>query len=188
MIGYIYEIVCKDPTITKVYIGSCWNIYNRKICHKSSCNNKNIPLYQYIRENGGWDNFNMNEVYCESGLETIRDRETIEQYYIDMNGGIKNLLNGQDAIMNKEQRKNAIKNRGQRNRDSKRFYCCGYSFQSNYDLQRHIKSKNHYNKINNILPLPKICIPCNKSFRTNCELQRHQKTKNHLRKINLNNQ
>jgi hypothetical protein len=60
----IYKIICKDSNITDIYIGSTINFKRRKIEHKYSCNNENdkrynLKVYQYIRENGGWDNFEM---------------------------------------------------------------------------------------------------------------------------------
>ena len=37
----IYKIVCKDLSITPVYIGSTTDFTNRKYDHKSSCENVN---------------------------------------------------------------------------------------------------------------------------------------------------
>ena len=47
-----------------LYVGHTTNFNKRKYNHKSSVNNEkgnlyNLKLYQMIRENGGWDNFNM---------------------------------------------------------------------------------------------------------------------------------
>ena len=41
------------------YIGSTNDFVKRKIIHKHYCKTKDLKLYQYIRENGGWDNWNM---------------------------------------------------------------------------------------------------------------------------------
>jgi len=51
-----------------LYIGSTIDFTKRKGRHKSTCNNSNIrgynyKLYQMIRDNGGWDMFNMIELY-----------------------------------------------------------------------------------------------------------------------------
>ena len=54
----------EDYDDTNIYIGSTSNFKNRKYQHKCSCNSEkgkkyNLPVYQYIRDNGGWDNFVM---------------------------------------------------------------------------------------------------------------------------------
>jgi hypothetical protein len=58
---YTFYKIYKDGC--ESYIGSTVNLYNRKIRHKSDCNNQkrrhyNYPLYKYIRENGGYNTFN----------------------------------------------------------------------------------------------------------------------------------
>jgi hypothetical protein len=63
----IYKIVCKDLSITDVYIGQTTNFRTRKSQHKRNCCNldykkHNLKVYQYIRENGGWENFDMIEI------------------------------------------------------------------------------------------------------------------------------
>jgi hypothetical protein len=60
----IYKICCKDTNITDCYIGSTTNFRSRKWSHKSKCNNETnkpskIKVYQFIRDNGGWDNWDM---------------------------------------------------------------------------------------------------------------------------------
>ena len=50
-----------------IYIGSTTDFIRRKNAHKNCCNNEkqkahNDKKYQYIRNNGGWDCFNMIEV------------------------------------------------------------------------------------------------------------------------------
>jgi hypothetical protein len=58
----IYKIVCLDPTITDLYVGSTTNLIRRKCAHKNSCLNVNYKKYNYyvyrfIRDNGGFDNW-----------------------------------------------------------------------------------------------------------------------------------
>ena len=59
----IYKIQHKELN-ELLYIGSTTHFRNRKTCHKSDCYNTkrkcyNYKLYKTIRENGGWDMFNM---------------------------------------------------------------------------------------------------------------------------------
>ena len=58
----IYKIVCLDPEVKDLYVGSTTNLTKRKYGHKCCCTcqtNKNYGLYvyQFIRENGGFDNW-----------------------------------------------------------------------------------------------------------------------------------
>ena len=152
-IGYIYRLTCVNPTIKERYIGSCWDIHGRNIRHKSHChNNKNVkeynfPVYKFIRENGGYDNWYMVTLDCVD----CEDDELLEyeQHYIDIHGGIDSLLNSINAVENKEQRRNthviSNKNLRERNIETKRFYCecCDHAFQSNSDLNKHLSRNKH---------------------------------------------
>ncbi len=79
----IYKLVHKDDyDNANIYIGSSTDFTRRKTEHKNTCNNENRKgytdkKYQYIRENGGWECFNMIEVEkfpCNDGNEA-RARE-----------------------------------------------------------------------------------------------------------------
>ena len=85
--GLIYKLCCKDTDITDIYIGSTTSFRHRKSLHKFSCNNEknnnyNRNVYKFIRENGGWKNWEMIliEYYkCDTKLELEkREREVIE--------------------------------------------------------------------------------------------------------------
>jgi len=78
----IYKIVCKDLSITDVYVGQTTNYTKRKNQHKRNCCNldykkHNLKVYQYIRENGGWENFDMIEIekYPCNDANEARKRE-----------------------------------------------------------------------------------------------------------------
>jgi hypothetical protein len=58
----IYKIWCNLNGIDEIYIGSSARFVGRCKLHESDCNNINSPrygykLYQYIRNNGGFENF-----------------------------------------------------------------------------------------------------------------------------------
>ena len=64
---HFYKIVCKDTNIKDCYVGHTTDFTRRKSQHKHLCyaeNDKgyNIYVYEFIRENGGWDNWNMVEI------------------------------------------------------------------------------------------------------------------------------
>ncbi len=79
----IYKLVHnEDYDNVNIYIGSTTDFIRRKNNHKNCCNSEkrigyNNKKYQYIRDNGGWDNWNMIEVEkynCNDGNEA-RARE-----------------------------------------------------------------------------------------------------------------
>ena len=63
----IYKLCCINANITEIYIGSTTNLRRRKSEHKNTCNNENgkqynYKVYKFIRENGGFENWDMIEV------------------------------------------------------------------------------------------------------------------------------
>ena len=158
--GYIYEISSNDKSIPGTYIGSTWNMGKRIIDHAVNCYNENgkeynVPVYKYIRENGGFHTFNM-KVIDSGECEDITELVCGEQFYIDMADGIDNLLNVQNALVLPEEARirNNIRNKknGKKNVESKRFPCktCGKCFQSDRDVQRHLDGPNHKKKLSKI--------------------------------------
>ena len=73
----IYKLICKDNTITEFYVGSTKDIKNRMRIHKLDCENKKLKLYNYINENGGWDNWTY-EIIKEVDVDD-RKKYEIEQ-------------------------------------------------------------------------------------------------------------
>ena len=74
----IYKIVCKDLSITDLYIGHTTSFRDRKKEHKSRCNNQYPYLiYKTINNYGGWDNWEMIEVekYSCNDANEARARE-----------------------------------------------------------------------------------------------------------------
>ena len=90
----IYKICCNDPAVSDVYVGSTTSFSKRKNSHKTSCINArskqhNTYVYQFIRNNGSWENWNMVEVeaYCAS---TKRELEARERYWLEQLGATLN--------------------------------------------------------------------------------------------------
>jgi hypothetical protein len=90
----IYHFVCEDTNIKCSYVGSTTNFIKRKSNHKVSCCNENhkdynFRLYQAIRSNGGWNNWNMKpleEYPCENQTQQlIREQYWIEQLKPELN-------------------------------------------------------------------------------------------------------
>lgn len=94
-----YRIKSKNPEIRECYIGSTKDIYMRKIKHKSRCNNPddNSQLYQFIRSNGGFDEFEFEIIDTITFSET--DRFIHETKLMELYGST---LNFKRAIRTKE--------------------------------------------------------------------------------------
>jgi len=85
--GVIYKIIQRNGE-GQIYIGSTCVLKNRVRQHKSSCTcetspHHQLPVYQHIRANGGWINWEiqiLEEYPCESKAELeIRERYWIEK-------------------------------------------------------------------------------------------------------------
>jgi hypothetical protein len=115
--GLIYKIVCNDTECKSIYIGSTISFKHRKSKHKSDCTNENkksynLKIYQSIRDNGGWDNWQMIlvEYYpCETKLELEkREREIYEELKADLNTNKPYISKEEILEIKKENRKTNI--------------------------------------------------------------------------------
>ena len=83
----IYKITCKDETITDCYVGHTVNYNLRKTSHKNKSKKisdksyYNYKVYEFIRSNGGWDNFKM-EIVEHYPCDTYDQAVIKEQEYI----------------------------------------------------------------------------------------------------------
>ena len=92
----IYKITCKDLNVIGTYVGHTTSFRQRKNQHKSNCNNFNSKQYNFkiyitIRENGGWDNWDMIEIEkypCNDGNEA-RARE---RYWYESTNALLNTI------------------------------------------------------------------------------------------------
>ena len=80
----IYTIKCMLEEKNYLYIDHTTNFKRRKFCHKAnSLNAVNEPLYRYINENGGWDNWEMKileNIKCANKAECLqKQNEWIEK-------------------------------------------------------------------------------------------------------------
>ena len=91
---HFYKIVCKDTNITDCYVGHTTDFTKRKNQHKTRCCNPLNPkhhfkLYQFVRDNGNWDNWEMVLIEtreCENNLEARRiERELTENIKPSLN-------------------------------------------------------------------------------------------------------
>lgn len=159
----IYKFVCKDLTITYTYVGHTTNWTKRKNKHKYCCCNENsrdynFKVYQCIRENGGWDNWDMiliEEYSCENILQaTQRERYWFETLNATLNQRIPSRTEKERYEENKEQFSLQQREYREQNREiinnkkKEKITCeCGSSV-SKTNLATHHKSKKHQDFIN----------------------------------------
>jgi len=63
----IYKLRCKNPDVTDCYVGRTIDVTMRGKSHKGKCNNEkckeyNFKVYKCIRENGGFENWFLEEI------------------------------------------------------------------------------------------------------------------------------
>jgi len=126
----IYKIYCKNSDITDVYVGHTTNFIKRKYQHKICSNNikKTLKIYDTIRQNGGWENWDMIEIAkynCKDSTEArIKENVHFEE--------LKANLNSYPPFSNK-----------------KDFYCklCNIQCNSKIHYDKHILTKLHKIKV-----------------------------------------
>ena len=161
----IYKICCKDINITDIYVGHTTNFIKRKNQHKSDCNNPNSKsynyyVYQFIRINGNWNNWDMIEIEkynCNDKLEACkRERHLIEELKATLNKQIPSrtskesnkeyYIDNKDKLLERHN-KYYIENKNKINANCICDVCnCNYS---KIHKARHEKSQNHLNNLLN---------------------------------------
>jgi hypothetical protein len=92
----IYQIICKDENITECYVGHTTDFPQRVRDHHSKCNNPesekhHLKVYEFIRSNGGWNNWNMIEIET-CNCENVYEAKAIERCWIESLGGELNCI------------------------------------------------------------------------------------------------
>lgn len=161
----IYKFVCKDLTITDLYVGHTTSFKDRKREHKSRCN-KSYPflIYKTINDNGGWDNWEMIEIEkfpCNDANEA-RARERYWYETLSAN------LNARSPTENIKKKKEREKN---------------YLKQYNQTLTESQKEKKE--KITNIWKAQYYSCECGSKILNACKTK-HYRTKKHLNYVKEN--
>ena len=158
----IYKLCCKDTNIKEIYIGSTTNFKERKRKHRSSCNNENnkmlnFKVYKFIRENGGWTNWDMiliEKVSCNCKLELHKiEREYIEKYNSSLNCHIPSRTTKEYTVDNKDKIKLKDKKYYERNKDiisekNKNYYEKNKDIISERNKNYYINNKEQFRKNN----------------------------------------
>lgn len=107
----IYKICCNDLNIKEIYVGHTTDLIRRRKHHKENCiyeksKQYNQYKYQFIRENGGFDNWSLvpvEEFSCENVNQArIRERYWIETLQASLNRNIPSRSQKERYEINKE--------------------------------------------------------------------------------------
>jgi predicted GIY-YIG superfamily endonuclease len=164
----IYKIVSKDLDNNYIYVGSTTDFPKRKSAHKCSCTKENTKFYNFkvykmIRENGGWNEFEMLEIEkypCNDKNECLaRERYWKEYFNANMNTRIPGLLNelgiqeyhkqphileyNKKYYINNIEKIHKFKN--------KKFNCVCGGKHTYANRHQHFKSQTHQNYLDNLL-------------------------------------
>lgn len=145
----IYKIVCKDPLITDLYIGHTTNLIKRKTRHKYCCNTKtfdsyNFYVYQFIRNNGGWENWYIIEIEQRNCIN-LQDALKCERFWIET---LLPTLNKQ--VPTRTDNEYYVDNKSVLSENAKKKYICecGSNIRQ-FAKVRHFHSKKHIKYIQN---------------------------------------
>ena len=126
-----YLIYCKDLDIKEIYVGHSVDFDKRKGAHLRLCNNSNVKdynlkVYKFIRENGGFDNWEF--TILEEDCEKIRERFWYEYYnYLPQ---LNTYYPGRTKKESSKKYDNQISTCG----------ICGKIYQTKTSLRRHIRN------------------------------------------------
>ena len=89
----IYKINCKDECIKDLYVGHTTNFVQRKYQHKMACNKpyNKCKLYETIRNNGGWENWNMEIVNFFNCIDSCEARKKEQEYFLSLNANLNSV-------------------------------------------------------------------------------------------------
>jgi predicted GIY-YIG superfamily endonuclease len=155
----MYKIVSKDLNNNYIYVGSTTDFPKRKYNHKTACTNENsrfynIKVYKMIRENGGWNEFEMIEIEkypCNDKNECFaRERYWKEYFNANMNTRVPGAFNELGKI--EYDKKYYINNIEKIHKFKNKKYdcvCCGkYTYANRI---QHLNTPKHQNYLNNPL-------------------------------------
>ena len=105
-----YKIVNINADVELCYVGSTCNMKQRRLDHKSKCNNPNSPkynlnVYTTIREHGGWDEFKIVEIGYREQITLTQSHQIEEEYRKELKATLNTRQCFQTEEETKEQKK-----------------------------------------------------------------------------------
>jgi len=142
MVYFIYKIVNVENN-GLCYVGHTKCFESRRTVHKSHSKNAPALLYRTIRDNGGWENWNMSCVeVCPEEIDTKRKAEAREEEWRER---LSANLNNNRCFLTEEQKKEYARDYSKDYRDKHIEYYRDYSKeyrQKNPDYFREWKNRN----------------------------------------------
>jgi hypothetical protein len=198
----IYKIYCKDVSVTDLYIGHTTDFVKRKQAHRYACEDtkSQIKLYKFIREHGGWKNWDMDIIAFDKCRDLDHARQKEQEYFLSL-GATLNSIEPFPVTIDKADLKNSIQYitgpPSTHIEITSNFKCesCMYTCYKKSDMNKHILTRKHRNRINEIenININKvantkyICSKCNKEYAVRNSLWYHQrkcKSQNEITEIN----
>jgi hypothetical protein len=196
----IYKICAKDKNICDMYIGHTTNFESRKLAHHISSNNKknNLRLYKFIRENGGWENWEMTQIAsykCNNLLEArMKEQIHYEEYkptlncnppYVDKKKYTCEPCNvkfdnqtqyGQHLSSNKHNIKVDSNQEQYNDKNEYKFVCekCCIKTNNKKDYNNHLATKRHNAQVESTVSIY-LCKTCKNEYTTRAGLWKHTK-------------
>ncbi len=146
--GHIYKLYCDG--VDEFYIGSTWDMKQRKWKHKSKCYNINakeykLKVYQYIRANSGFSNWKF-EILETALFENKTSLLIREQHY---KNSLNPSLNDRNAYQSKEERQIYMEAHDKKRRQTKINCPCGGKT-NEIDKYKHMRTDKHQKYLQNI--------------------------------------
>ena len=166
-----YKIHCKDDAIKDVYVGHTTDFNKRKRQHKRSCvSGENKKVYRFIRENGGWNNWEM-IIIGYNRCENLYDARRIEQEYFESLDATLNSVEPLAKASKKVIKEKKIKHE----KTESKFYCdkCDYRTGYKKDFHKHLATRKHKIRIGEIEKSAYRC-DCGKVYKHASSLWNHK--------------
>jgi predicted GIY-YIG superfamily endonuclease len=183
IIDYSKTVIYKIQHIDKdelLYVGSTTDFRRRKNRHKSDCKRGTIKLYEMIRDNGGWQMFNMviiKEFCCENAEQARAEEDRIMRE-------MKCNMNMIRAHTTSEEKRQQKKEYFEQNKQQKKEYDEQYYENNKEKKKEYVKEYYEQNReeINEKRKQKLIC-DCGCEIRKD-NLQRHLRSMKHINIIN----
>ena len=191
--GIVYKLKCLDKSIEDFYIGSSVDIKKRIASHKSDCNNSNskkynFKVYKFIRNNGGWDNWEFEILLEVSVISKEELRIKYERpYQLDLKPDLNVRVEGRTIDEwyedNKKEKLKKKKEFYEDNKEEKKEY---YEDHKEEILEK--RKEKYKNNKEEILEKAKEKILCDECgiYYTKSNKSQHLNSKKHIKCLNEN--
>ena len=189
-----YKIYCLDPSINDMYIGHTTNFVQRKHAHKQGCKNAKssnytCKLYNFIRANKGWDNWNMEIIAFHNCEDHYSARKIEQKYFEEYNATLNSIAPlpppKKKTVLQPKKEKQILAN----NNANGKYICetCDYNTYRYSQYTRHLLTRKHtilteQDMLGTSSVLKTYNCMCGKKYKHASSLCEHKKTCNYTNK------